>query len=363
MSEKPQEEECYELPSMLNPSPSVDSEQGKRKNKKLSNSRKELPPVLTYTRSFETGNGTMKQGIWGEGDEPQKNQSWESTKVTNRGHRAPNSFYGANEEDKAQPIPVYGDDVYLLPNKDTVQLNLSTTIMPITCNSCNDPVIKEIIDQKLKEYKDEKTGMEKLAHRYAYNIANGRFIWRNGDCAEKMRVEVDYANEHLSFNPYDFSLDDFDTNSENSDLMTLAKFIYTRLNNDSRRQPKVPIHVTAYIKLGKGQQVFPSQNMNTKEKNKSLYTVDGCAALTSEKINNAIRTIDTWYSNDAKFPIAVEVYGSVTQQGIAYRAKDNDLYTLLEAWINDEPISDNDKNFIVAYLIRGGLCNGKSKKE
>ena len=38
----------------------------------------------------------------------------------------------------------------------------------------------------------------------------------------------------------------------------------------------------------------------------------------SQKIGNAIRTIDTWYP-DAEFPIAIEPYGAVTTMGRAFR--------------------------------------------
>ena len=61
-------------------------------------------------------------------------------------------------------------------------------------------------------------------------------------------------------------------------------------------------------------------------------------------------------------PIAIEPYGSVTQRGSAYRAKKDDLYTLMLDWLNknDNPLSDNDKNYVVANLVRGGVFSRKS---
>lgn len=39
----------------------------------------------------------------------------------------------------------------------------------------------------------------------------------------------------------------------------------------------------------------------------------------SQKVGNAIRTIDTWYAEEVAFPIAAEPYGAVTTLGTAFR--------------------------------------------
>ncbi len=82
-------------------------------------------------------------------------------------------------------------------------------------------------------------------------------------------------------------------------------------------------------------------------------------SLPSQKIGNAIRTIDNWYSDAAETgPIAVEPYGAVTTQGKAYRqpkAK-TDFYSLLDNWMikNDVPPSEQ-QHYVMAVLIRGGV--------
>ena len=135
--------------------------------------------------------------------------------------------------------------------------------------------------------------------------------------------------------------------------------------------------MNAFIKLDESQQVFPSQEMNMGEKGKVLFQLNGCAAIHNVKIGNAIRTIGTWYGDNAiakkdekktesvsitdKTPIAIEPYGSVTQRGIAYRPKNDDLYTLMLAWINEKEIEEDDKNYVIANLIRGGVFSKKVK--
>ena len=88
----------------------------------------------------------------------------------------------------------------------------------------------------------------------------------------------------------------------------------------------------------------------------------------SQKIGNAIRTIDTWYpqtDSENLGPIAVEPYGAVTSLGKAYRTpKDkHDFYTLLDDWVIKDKIPEQDQqHFVMAIFIRGGVF-GKSEKE
>ena len=73
------------------------------------------------------------------------------------------------------------------------------------------------------------------------------------------------------------------------------------------------------------------------------------------------RTIDTWYPADEGEeigPIAVEPYGSVTNQGKAYRQPKvkADFYSLLDAWVlKDKAPETGDQHFVIATLIRGGV--------
>lgn len=123
------------------------------------------------------------------------------------------------------------------------------------------------------------------------------------------------------------------------------------------------------MQLGSGQEVFPSQELvresgNEKyKKSKFLYSVDEVAAMHSQKVGNAIRTIDTWYPDAEAFgPIPVEPYGSVTSRGVAYRQPKEkmDFYSLLDGWILKNKIPDiEQQHFVVACLIRGGVFGEK----
>lgn len=88
------------------------------------------------------------------------------------------------------------------------------------------------------------------------------------------------------------------------------------------------------------------------------------AGMHSQKVSNAIRTIDDWYPN-AEFPVATEPYGAVTTLGTAFRQpkEKQDFYSLFDGWIKDGKIpSDNEQHYVMGVLIRGGVF-GESGKE
>ncbi len=326
-----------------------------------------LPPVLSFERKLETSDGLMYAGNWGDTDEPQ-HQDWQTIPITKRQNRSTQSAYGIDDSKKSEPNPVSSDsdDANLPHGKDTLKLSFSLRIISNVGKpfACNEPAFSTAIGQKIKLYKEEGSGIQTLALRYAYNIANGRFLWRNRVCAEKavIKVKINGSLDEVNFNAYDFSLKDFETNADDACLKKLAKGIYSGLNGDENTFSF--IEVDAYVKLGNGQHVFPSQEMNMGEKKKVLFrlAVEGkeCAAIHNVKLGNAIRTIDNWYTN-AEFPIAAEPYGSVTQMGQAYRKTKNDLYSLMIKWLNEKDVTSDDKNFVVANLVRGGVFGGKSE--
>ena len=132
------------------------------------------------------------------------------------------------------------------------------------------------------------------------------------------------------------------------------------------------LEVVAFVRIGDGQEVFPSQELildrgdSKGGKSKTLYDVGDVAAIHSQKIGNALRTIDTWYPEAGELgPIAIEPYGSVTSQGKAYRQpKDKaDFYSLYDAWVlNDAIPSVEQQHYVIANLIRGGVFGAAEEK-
>ena len=322
----------------------------------------ELPSILSFERKLETSDALMYAGNWQ--DIGNNTATWQKIAITKRYNRSTQSAYGIEDAKKSEPNPVASDsdDANLPHDKDTLKVAFSTRVIGNIGQpfACNEPDFEALLNQKINAFKDEEK-LKTLAYRYAYNIANGRFLWRNRVCAEQVKIEVYHGgvDKPLVFDAHKFSLQNFDENSTDDNLQALAQIIQSGLN---AQDDFTLVKVIAYVKLGNGQHVFPSQEMNMNEKGKVLFQLDHCAAIHNVKIGNALRTIDDWYEK-AEFPIAAEPYGSVTQRGQAYRKSRNDLYTLIMDWLNDKEITTNDKNYVVANLIRGGLFQGDSKKK
>jgi CRISPR-associated protein Csy3 len=167
------------------------------------------------------------------------------------------------------------------------------------------------------------------------------------------------AATQWSFDGLALSLRNFDSSTENAGALNeLRQLIASGLAGNQH----VLLGVTAYVRMGAGQEVFPSQELilDRGDKSKTLYHVNQTAGLHSQKIGNAIRSIDTWYQEaEVNGPIAVEPYGSVTTQGKAYRqprSTKDDFYTLLDGWVLKNKVPELDQqHFVVATLIRGGV--------
>jgi CRISPR-associated protein Csy3 len=182
------------------------------------------------------------------------------------------------------------------------------------------------------------------------------------------RLEQGQPAESWTFDALAHNLRQFD--SAAPALSELAQIIEHGLTGQSY----ILLNVVAYARVGDGQEIYPSQELILDKgdkkggKSKTLYHVGDIAAIHSQKIGNALRTIDTWYpdeNGDGLGPIAVEPYGSVTSQGKAYRQpKDKaDFYTLLDNWVlKDKAPAPGDQHYVIATLVRGGVF-GESDKE
>lgn len=326
------------------------------------------PTVLAFERKLENSDALMFAGNWQDIDVPDK---WQEIKITDRRNRAVKGHKMTedilNNPDELQKEVeeanlAWGDDATLPHSCDTLKVSFTLRVLGDvgTPSACNKHDYQEKLQSLCIEYR-EQPGFATLARRYAINIVNGRFLWRNRVGAELIRVSVRIDNDKIDFDAYEYSLQKF--NSSDKDFERLAANIEKGLAG----QAFALFSVDAFVKLGAGQRVWPSQEMVLNppkgEKSRHLFQINGCAAMHSQKIGNALRTIDTWYRQDDNVaPIAAEPYGSVTHRGQAYRTSRNDFYTLSEKWIiKGKDLTDDEKHFVMAVLVRGGVFGESGK--
>lgn len=257
--------------------------------------------------------------------------------------------------------------------QDTLKLHFTLKVLGglKQPSACNNAAFKQGYLQAVNNYL-ESQGMRELAKRYAMNIANARFLWRNRFGAENILVEVKALNkgaeQSWEFDALELNPRDMDVTT--ADVDSLADRIASALSSDNEF---LMLDITCYAKVGIAQDVYPSEELvldkGKGNKSKILYAVDGIAAMHSQKLGNALRTIDTWYAEHcdpttSAGPIAIEPYGAVTNLGKAFRtpADKQDFYSLFDNWARGGELSRvEDEHYVMAVLVRGGVF-GESDK-
>ena len=331
--------------------------------------------VLAFERKLDPSDALFHAGNW----EKRKEADWPAVQIREKSVRGTiSNRLKTKDQDPAkldaaiQNPNLQSVDVATLPaDADTLRVSFTLRVLggAGTPSACNNPAYQEALSQVIEQYKSD-VGFGELARRYATNLANGRFLWRNRMAAEHVEVDVHKLEQgerttSWHFEAENYSLRGFDTSD--AQLNELADTIQTGLDGNNH----VLLEVVAHALMGRGQEVYPSQELildkgdQKGQKSKTLYQVDGVAAMHSQKIGNALRTIDTWYPNEDGAPlgpIAVEPYGSVTSQGRAYRQPKQkmDFYNLLDQWVLKGQAPDTaQQHFVMANLIRGGVFGDK----
>ena len=342
--------------------------------------------VLAFERKLDPSDAIFHAGRWDDRDNA---TAWVPVKVREKSVRGTiSNRLKAKDQDPAKLDAAIENpnlqtvDVATLPaDADTLKMQFTLRVLAGagTPSACNSAAYQIKLVQTVQGYVQQH-GFAALASRYAVNLANGRFLWRNRIGAESVQVRVarlqdGKAAKEWSFDALAHNLRALD--AINTEVQSLGAVIAEGLAGTAH----VLLQITALVRVGAGQEVFPSQELILErgrgDKSKTLYQIgekgQEIAAIHSQKIGNALRTIDTWYEGAQELgPIAVEPYGSVTTQGKAYRqpnAKDEtgkalpkwDFYNLLDNWLLKDAVPPvEQQHFVMAVLIRGGVFGDAS---
>ena len=332
--------------------------------------------VLAFERKLDPSDAVFHAGRW---DDRAQSHAWQPVTVREKSVRGTiSNRLKAKDQDPAKLDAAIENpnlqtvDVAALPAEaDTLKVQFTLRVLggAGTPSACNSAAYQAKLLATVQGYVQQH-GFGELARRYAANLANGRFLWRNRAGAEQVEVTVEQMQNGQAAHTWSFDALALNTravgaiNTEAKGLDELGQAMAAGLAGSQH----VLLRITAFVRQGAGQEVFPSQELildkDSAGKSKTLYHVDGVAAIHSQKIGNAIRTIDTWYEGAEELgPIAVEPYGSVTTQGKAYRQPKQklDFYTLLDNWLlKDQVPPAEQQHFVMAVLIRGGVFGDAS---
>lgn len=331
-----------------------------------------IPSVLSFAKKLIPSDGIFS-GTSQQPDSPVIPLNIEARTV-----RGTYSFRRKNRETEERKISgpefydpniQYMDCCMLGPEQDVLILRFSLKItgglqFPAACNNER---FRQCYQAAIADYLERERCSE-LARRYAHNIAGGRFLWRNLVGAEHIEVIAENLSpekkQQWVFDARKYSLRHFEQ-TDNS-VSDLGKYIAAALSSDDGA---LLLAVTARVTTAKGQEVYPScefvMNKIKGGKSRILCSIEGAAGMHSQKIGNALRSVDTWYPAFSHLSagagvIAADPFGAVTHLGAVFRppGSGQDFYTLFEKWVSGEKLAAQEENYVVAILIRGGVFGG-----
>lgn len=235
---------------------------------------------------------------------------------------------------------------------------------------------------------------ENLAARYLWNLVNGRTLWRNG-CGVPAGITLTFDGVQMEFDYASLRQGDRfpglaalgEACVQGSDAVAnLVGAIASALKGE---KGMVAIDVSANVRLYKGAEVWPSQEFvedsqkkrNGREISRILAsrTVPGTTVrqgvMHSQKLGNAIRTVDEWHGAGNFGAIPVEAFGWVQRELVAVRSPGDaaagmDAYRALERVASTaQALEDGtdgaleDALYTLAVIIRGGVWGVSEKEE
>jgi CRISPR-associated protein Csy3 len=336
------------------------------------------PSLLSYSRSLQVGKGLFYSISLNEnGKEIKKPIIVEQIGVrgTQSTHSAGKGFYDENpDKPNLQRI-----EMASLPANSEIfecQFSLNVIGKSILPEACN----QEEFLSSVKEFIDiysEKKGFEFLSQLYIEQILNASWLWRNKE-ADDLIIHIKVMNRPEIFSCHDgkcsFILGAIRSVEQESFLKKLVNEFSSALKGDGMLR----LEVSARGKIGFGQEIFPSQEFIEKAHIKDdigrilaktkIETGEDQAYLHPQKIGNALRTIDKWYSDSIHAnPLPIEPYGVDSRRQKAMRAGKNkkiDFYSFIEKIpeltaemknVNSAGEINGNIHFVIACFIRGGV--------
>lgn len=347
-----------------------------------------LPSLLSYTRSISPSVGLF-YGVENIEDATVKSKR-KPVKVTSVGLVSTISNYS---EDIEKALANNGKNLQktqmaLIPescNYCVMEFSINVSNNFKNPQNCNDINFRKEVNSFVKSY-IESGKVKELAKLYLTNILTARYLFRNLSTSEKVRVIIQDNNNVFTFDSYSkvHTLAQFKKSEELEAIEYLTNELTDALSGTAediegfKIQKIVNWKITAVFEAAPNSEVYPSQEYIEDNKEGKIISSlriesneDNQAVYHSQKIGNAIRTIDIWYpeydAEERQYPLPVEPYG-IDRTDESVQRKEENFYKYLAKVdeYNKKAPEDDVSNFIIACLVRGGVYSGgkeaKNKK-
>ena len=258
--------------------------------------QKKLPSVLAFEKKIVPSNGIMFATTWSERNNHKNNFPLRIISKSVKGTIS-NRLKASDTKDPAKLDRMIENANLQIVDTCTLPMECDTLLLFFTIkvlgniktpSACNDIAFKSRYENLVKNFY-EKEKFEELGLRYAINIANGRFLWRNrvGSSNIEVHVRIDRdSSKEFIFNSLDYSLRSFDKYDDN--VKELGSLISKTLASDS---DFLNLEINAFVKMGHAQEVYPSEELvldksnsnSSGKKSKILFSIDEIAGMPLSK--------------------------------------------------------------------------------
>ena len=332
--------------------------------------------VLAFERKLDPSDAVFHAGNW---DDRAASASWPSVKLREKSVRGtisnrlktkdqdPAKLDAAIENPNLQTV-----DVAALPaDADTLKVQFTLRVLSGagTPSACNSAEYQARLAQTVQTYASAQ-GFAELANRYAANLANGRFLWRNRVGAESVQVQVvqlkdGKAGQAWSFDALAHNLRTLEQPDEK--VAALGSVIADGLEGKAH----VLLQITAFVRLGAGQEVFPSQELildkgSTKRARRSTRSGKRPGGRRHPLPENRQRPAHHRHlvrrrAGPGPYRGRALRLRHHPGQGLAPAKQKQDFYTLLDDWLLKDKVPPvEQQHFVMAVLIRGGVFGDAS---
>src|SRR6266702_5653118 len=183
--------------------------------------------VLAFERKLDPSDALFYSGRW---DTREQSDAWAPIGVREKSVRGTVSHRFKTKDKDIEPAGLNAeidkpnlqrvDVANLPPDADTLKVHFTLRILGGAGipSACNNAEYQKKLRTLVQDYAS-RGGYQELGRRYAHNLANGRFLWRNRVGAETVEVHIRHLQDGIPakrwvFSAQAFSLRDFDTPSD-----------------------------------------------------------------------------------------------------------------------------------------------------
>ena len=304
----------------------------------------EIPSVFSLRRSVETTDGIIDNVL-----------------IEERTFRTVKNFAGSKKENenKESSNIAKGEVAIATENIVNVNFDLKFLKLELKVENCNDVEFYKKFNEKLKE--ENQQLLQKIAGYYAFNLINGRWLWRNRVIADGVDIEIkkyrygeEKPAETVVVKDADMLDLDIKLNENNKIVAKTDKEALEKVSGWIYEEiywgKPYYLEINAKLYTEKGMQLYPSQLFVNGKEGRKFARVGDKGAITYQKIGDALRTFDVWYKDykELQEPIVVEFFGGSLKFQKNFRDKKDSAFTVMSKYINDEELSETERLYLMA---------------